>query len=89
MGVMTAIRYDEHFKTFFTRLKANANHTTQAQIALMRKMVLTAHSLYKNKRDYVEDFSNQGKVKMGWFERFLLRLVSLLRYFKVATDPIE
>ena len=65
MGVMTAIRYDEHFKTFFTRLKANANHTTQAQIALMRKMVLTAHSLYKNKRDYVEDFSNQGKVKMG------------------------
>jgi transposase len=65
MGVMTAIRYDEYFKTFYARLKVNGKHTTQAQIAVMRKMILIAHSLYKNKRDYVRNFSNQEEIKMG------------------------
>ena len=51
MGVMTAIRYD---KTFYDRLKANGKHTTQAQIAVMRKIILVAHSLYKNDTQYVK-----------------------------------
>ena len=53
MGVMTAIRYDENFKAFYARLKANGKHTTQAQIAVMRKMILVAHSLYKNEQRYI------------------------------------
>jgi transposase len=53
MGVMTAIRYDENFKVFYDRLKAKGKHTTQAQIAVMRKMILVAHSLYKNDTIYV------------------------------------
>jgi transposase len=65
MGVMVAIRHDEHFNAFFRRLKANGKHTTQAQIAVMRKMILIAHSLYKNKRDYIENFSNHTEVSMG------------------------
>jgi len=52
MGVMMAIKYDENFKAFFTRLKANGKHTTLAQIAVMRKMIIIAHSLYKNKKKY-------------------------------------
>lgn len=54
MGVMTAIRYDENFKAFYDRLKANGKHTTQAQIAVMRKIILVAHSLYKNDTQYVK-----------------------------------
>lgn len=63
MGVMSAIRYDENFKAFFERLKANGKQTTQAQIAVMRKLIITAHSLYKNNRKYDVDFNSQ-KVKI-------------------------
>lgn len=52
MPVMTAIRFDENFKNFFERLKSNGKHTTSAQIAVMRKMIIIAHSLYKNDKQY-------------------------------------
>ncbi len=55
MGAMTAIRYDDNFKAFYDRLKANGKHTTQAQIAVMRKMIIVAHSLYKNDTQYVKN----------------------------------
>ena len=32
--------------------------TTQAQIAVMRKMILVAHSLYKNYQLYIKNFRN-------------------------------
>ncbi len=58
LGVMTAIRYDENFKSFFERLVSNGKHTTVAQIAVMRKMLLhmivsftkelQGNKLYKN-----------------------------------------
>jgi len=56
MGVLTAIRFDENFKNFFERLKSNGKHTTLAQIAVMRKMIIIAHSLYKNDRKYDKEF---------------------------------
>ena len=52
MGVMVAIQHDENFKAFFARLKANGKHTTLAQLAVMRKMIVIAHSLYKNNKKY-------------------------------------
>ena len=58
MGVMTAVRYDENFKAFYTRLKANGKHTTQAQISVMRKVILVAHSLYKSDQLYIKNFRN-------------------------------
>ncbi len=39
-------------KTFYTRLKANGKHSTVAQIAVMRKLIVIAHSLYKNNCEY-------------------------------------
>ncbi len=48
MGVMSAIKYSEDFKIFFERLQARGKHTTLIQIALMRKMILIAHSLYNS-----------------------------------------
>lgn len=52
MGTMTAIRYNPQMKIFYDRLKDNGKHTTQAQIAVMRKMIVIAHSLYKNNEKY-------------------------------------
>jgi len=56
MGVLTAIRYDDNFKLFFERLKAKGKHTTAVQIAVMRKMIIIAHSLYKNDKQYDSEF---------------------------------
>ncbi len=64
MGVMTAIRFEASFRTFFDRLIANGKQTTQAQIAVMRKMIITAHSLYKNDRKFIQDF-NQEHARMA------------------------
>ncbi len=64
MGVMTAIRYDENFKAFYARLKAKGKHTTQAQIAVMRKMIIVAHSLYKNDKKYLKPIKNTEVITM-------------------------
>ena len=64
MGVFSAIRFDENFKTFDDRLIANGKHTTQAQIAVMRKVIITAHSLYKNDRTYDVNFTKQKDTHM-------------------------
>jgi transposase len=52
MGAMNAIRFNKEMEIFYNRLKDNHKHTTQAQIAVMRKMIVIAHSLYKSKEEY-------------------------------------
>ena len=64
MSVFTAVQYDKNFKVFYERLKSNGKHTTSAQIAVMRKIILTAHSLYKNNKKYDEDFNSQEAAKV-------------------------
>lgn len=64
MSVFTAVQHDKNFKAFYERLKANGKHTTSAQIAVMRKIILTAHSLYKNNKKYDENFNSQEASKM-------------------------
>lgn len=54
MGTMTATRLNPDMKIFYDRLKENGKQTTQAQIAVMRKMITIAHSLYKNNEKYSE-----------------------------------
>ena len=55
MGVMTAIRLDENFSNFFNKLKDNGKYTPVTQIAVMRKMIIIAHSLFKNNTQYNVD----------------------------------
>jgi transposase len=64
MSVLAAIQHDKNFKAFYERLKENDKHTTSAQIAVMRKIILTAHSLYKNNNKYNENFNSQKVSKM-------------------------
>ena len=64
MATLSATQHDKNFKAFYDRLKAKGKHTTSAQMAVMRKIILTAHSLYKNNRKYDENFNTQVASKM-------------------------
>lgn len=52
MPVLCAIRSNPYMKAFYDRLKKNGKHSTLAQIAVMKKIVLIAHSLYKNNLEF-------------------------------------
>jgi len=54
IATMVATRYNEKMKLFYNRLKKNGKHTTVAQIAVMRKLVIVAHSLFKSEEKYVK-----------------------------------
>jgi transposase len=56
MPVLCAIRTNEHIKRFYDRLKENGKHSTVAQLAVMKKLVLIAHSLYKNNQMFNDEF---------------------------------
>lgn len=55
MSAMVAIRHSTHFQLFFDRLQSKGKHTTLIQIAVMRKMILIAHSLYKNNQKFNDE----------------------------------
>ena len=44
--------------------KIIVEYLPSAQIAVMRKIILTAHSLYKNNKKYDENFNSQEASKM-------------------------
>jgi len=52
MPAMASTKHNAKMKAFYERLKANGKHTTQAQIAVIRKLVVVAHSLYKSGEVY-------------------------------------
>jgi transposase len=52
MATMVSINYNSEMKEFYTRLKENGKHSTVAQIAVMRKLIVIVHSLYKNNTTY-------------------------------------
>jgi len=52
MATMVAIKFNDEMKDLYNRLKENGKHSTAAQIAVMRKLIIIAHSLYKNNRSY-------------------------------------
>jgi len=64
MATLSAIQYDKNFKAVYDRLKIRGKHSTSAQIAVMRKIILLAHSLYKNNRKYDENFNSLEASKM-------------------------
>ncbi len=52
MPTLTAISHNPHMQMVYNRLKENGKQSTVAQIAVMRKMVVIAFSLFKNKQTY-------------------------------------
>ncbi len=55
--MLTAIRYNKKIKAFYDRLVENHKPKKLALIAAMRKMILIAHSIYKNKTVFCDDLS--------------------------------
>jgi len=55
MAAMASTKHNAKMKVFYQRLKANGKHTTSAQIAVMRKLVVVAHSLYKSGEIYDQE----------------------------------
>lgn len=52
MAAMVAAQCNDEIKIFYNRLKENGKATRVVQTAVMRKIIIIAHSLYKNKEDY-------------------------------------
>lgn len=55
MPAMVAIRRNTKLKAYYERLKERRKHTTVAQVAVMRKLLIIAHSLYKSGERYREE----------------------------------
>ncbi len=53
MSALTAIRFNPKITEFYNRLKDNGKQSTLAQVAVMRKLIIIAHSLYKNNQKYI------------------------------------
>lgn len=54
MGTLISIQYNLEMRAFYDRLKERGKHTTSAQIAVMRKIVMITFSLYKTGTLYDE-----------------------------------
>jgi len=52
MPTLTTIQHNEEMKLFYERLINRGKPKMLAQMAIMRKMILLSHSLYKNKETY-------------------------------------
>ena len=63
MPVLSAIQCNPCMKNFYNRLKENGKQTTLAQIAVMRKLILIAHSLYTNNIPFSNELYEKS---IGW-----------------------
>ena len=52
MPTMVSVRYYEEMKIIYERLVERGKPKMVAQMAVMKKIILLAHSLYKNKQNY-------------------------------------
>jgi len=55
-SILSTVRFNEKLKIYYEHLKSRNKHSTTAQIAVMRKLVLLAHSLYKNNTQYDPEY---------------------------------
>jgi transposase len=63
MPILSTVRNNKYMKAFYDRLKENTKHSTAAQIAVMRKIILITHSLYKNQQVFDDCIYEKS---IGW-----------------------
>lgn len=63
MPILSSVTNNIYLKSFYDRLKENGKHSTAAQIAVMRKVILITHSLYKNNQKFDNDIYEK---RVGW-----------------------
>ena len=54
MPALISINHNAELRAMYARLKANGKHSTLAQIAIMRKIIIITHALFKNGEKYDE-----------------------------------
>ena len=54
MPILSTVQHNDEMKRFYERLIESGKVKMSAQMAVMRKVVLLAHSLYKNNERYDE-----------------------------------
>ena len=54
MSALSAIRFNPRITEFYNRLKENGKQSTVAQVAVMRKLIIIANSLYKNNQKFID-----------------------------------
>ena len=69
MPIFSSVRNNPYMKAFYDRLEGNGKHTTAVQIAVMRKIILIAHSLYKNHQKFDNVIYEK---RVGWVVHFIL-----------------
>lgn len=52
MPILSTVQHNNEMKHFYERLIESGKAKMSAQIAVMRKIILLAHSLYKNDERY-------------------------------------
>jgi len=52
MSAMVAVRFNDELNRFYQRLLDNKKHTTVAQVAVMKKIIIIAKALYDNNTAY-------------------------------------
>jgi len=63
MPILSSVTNNIYLKSFYNRLKENGKHSTAAQIAVMRKVILITHSLYKNNQKFDDTIYEK---RVGW-----------------------
>lgn len=63
MPILSSVCNNQYMKSFYDRLKENGKHSTTAQIAVMRKVILITHSLYKNNQKFDDSLYEK---RIGW-----------------------
>lgn len=63
MPVLLTVCNNKYMKAFYDRLKEKGKHSTSAQIAVMRKVILITHSLYKHQNTFSDSIYKKG---IGW-----------------------
>lgn len=63
MPILSSVTNNIYLKSFYDRLKENGKHSTAAQIAVMRKVILITHSLYKNNQKFDDHIYEK---RVGW-----------------------
>jgi transposase len=53
--VMVVVQHNERLKVYYQHLKTGGKHTTAAHVAVMRKLLIIAHALYKMGEKYREE----------------------------------
>ncbi|MEF3191192.1 MAG: transposase, partial [Campylobacterales bacterium] len=59
MATLIAINHNHNIRQFYERLKSNGKHSTVAQIACMRKIILITHALFKKRERYNEAYGQE------------------------------